>query len=165
MTYDVIIDGQSHRVEVQNVDSKFACRLDGRELNADAVIAGHDVLSIVVDGRAWEVKREIVRGDVHMVIAGERYAAELRDPRSYRARKAAGAGVEGPKQLVSPMPGKVVRVLLPEGAEVQAGQGVVVVEAMKMQNEIKSPKQGVVKKILAVEGAAVNAGEGLAIVE
>ncbi len=165
MTYDVVIDGQSHRVEVQNVDGKFACRLDGRGVNADAVIAGHDVLSIVIDGRAYEVKREIVRGDVHMVIAGERYAAELRDPRSYRARKAAGAGVEGPKKLVSPMPGKVVRVLLPEGAEVKAGQGVVVVEAMKMQNELKSFKSGTVKQVLVAEGASVTAGEVLAIIE
>ena len=63
------------------------------------------------------------------------------------------------------MPGKVVRVLASENTEVEAGQGVLVVEAMKMQNEIKSPKKGRVQKILAVEGAAVNAGDVLAIVE
>jgi biotin carboxyl carrier protein len=63
------------------------------------------------------------------------------------------------------MPGRVVRLLLTKGAEVEAGQGVVVVEAMKMQNEIKSPKKGVVQKMLAVEGATVNAGDVLAIVE
>jgi biotin carboxyl carrier protein len=63
------------------------------------------------------------------------------------------------------MPGKIVRVLVPESAEVEAGQGVVVVEAMKMQNEIKSPKKGVVRKLVAMEGAAVNAGDVLAVVE
>jgi biotin carboxyl carrier protein len=63
------------------------------------------------------------------------------------------------------MPGKVVRVLLKEESPVEAGQGVVVVEAMKMQNEIKSPKKGVVRKIVASEGAAVNAGDVLAVVE
>ena len=63
------------------------------------------------------------------------------------------------------MPGKVVRVLVKENSEVDAGQGVVVVEAMKMQNEIKSPKKGVVRKMIAAEGASVNAGDVLAVVE
>jgi biotin carboxyl carrier protein len=63
------------------------------------------------------------------------------------------------------MPGKVVRVLVREKEEVQAGQGVVVVEAMKMQNELKSPKQGIVQKVMAKEGANVNAGDVLLIVE
>jgi len=166
MTYEVTIDGKMHRVELaRGPDARPLCRLDGRELNVDAVEAGRDVLSIVIDGRAWEVKRERVGADMHLMIAGERYAAEVRDPRSFRARKAAGAGLEGPKKLVSPMPGKVVRVLVAAGAEVEAGQGVIVVEAMKMQNEIKSPKKGKVSKIIAAEGATVNAGEALAIVE
>jgi biotin carboxyl carrier protein len=63
------------------------------------------------------------------------------------------------------MPGKIVRVLVSQGAEVEAGTGVLVVEAMKMQNEIKSPKKGTIQKILVSEGAAVNAGDVLAIVE
>ena len=146
-------------------DRKLQCFLDARELNVDAVEAGRDILSIVIDGRAWEVKRERAGGEMHLMIAGERYAAEVRDPRSFRARQAAGAGLEGPKKLVSPMPGKVVRVLVAAGAEVEAGQGIIVVEAMKMQNEIKSPKKGKVSRIVAAEGATVNAGEPLAIVE
>jgi biotin carboxyl carrier protein len=63
------------------------------------------------------------------------------------------------------MPGKVVRILLGEGADVQAGDGVLVVEAMKMQNEVKSPKRGTIQRIVVSEGAAVNAGDVLAIVE
>ena len=63
------------------------------------------------------------------------------------------------------MPGKVVRILVHEHSEVEAGSGVVVVEAMKMQNEIKSPKQGTIQKVLVSEGAAVNAGDVLVIVE
>jgi biotin carboxyl carrier protein len=69
------------------------------------------------------------------------------------------------KKIVAPMPGKVVRILAREGTEVQAGQGIIVVEAMKMQNELKSPKQGVVQKIEVTEGATVNAGDVLVIVE
>ena len=63
------------------------------------------------------------------------------------------------------MPGKVVRILVAHGTEVEAGAGVLVVEAMKMQNEVKSPKNGTIQKILVKEGAAVNAGDVLAIVE
>ena len=72
---------------------------------------------------------------------------------------------KGPRKLVALMPGKVVRVLVEEKAEVEAGQGVIVVEAMKMQNEIKSPKQGRVVKIVAQVGASVNAGDVLAVIE
>ena len=63
------------------------------------------------------------------------------------------------------MPGKIVRVLVTEGVSIEAGAGVLVVEAMKMQNELKSPKKGTIQKILVSEGAAVNAGDVLAIVE
>jgi biotin carboxyl carrier protein len=166
VTYEIIIDGTMHRVELtRGPHAQLACRLDGCEVKVDAVEAGRDILSIVIEGRAWEVKRERSNRDLQLMIAGERYAAEVRDPRSLRARKAAGPGLKGPKKLVSPMPGKVVRVLVAPGAEVEAGSGVIVIEAMKMQNEIKSPKKGIVRKILTVEGATVNAGEALAIVE
>jgi biotin carboxyl carrier protein len=90
---------------------------------------------------------------------------ELRDPRSLHSRRAEGDKAAGVKKIVAPMPGKVVRILVSQGAEVKSGQGVIVVEAMKMQNELKSPKQGVVQKIAVAEGAAVNAGELLVIVE
>jgi biotin carboxyl carrier protein len=72
---------------------------------------------------------------------------------------------EGRQQLTAPMAGKVVRVLLKPNDEVAAGQGVVVVEAMKMQNEIKSPKAGRVIEIRVIEGATVTANQILAIVE
>ena len=73
--------------------------------------------------------------------------------------------LKGARPLVAPMPGKVVRFLVTANSTVEAGQGVVVVEAMKMQNEIKSPKKGRVVKLAVAEGAAVNAGDVLAIVE
>ena len=78
----------------------------------------------------------------------------------------AGAGaIEGAAEIKTAMPGKIVRVLLDEGAEVQAGDGVIVVEAMKMQNEMKAPKDGVIKEIRFPEGATVNAGDVLAVIE
>lgn len=165
MLYDVAIDGKSYRLELERVEAHWQCRLDGREIHVDAVLARRDVLSILIDGRAYEIKREHTATDVHLWVGSARYSAELRDPRSLRSRRAGMAAEEGPQRLLASMPGKVVRVLLQEKAAVEAGQGILVVEAMKMQNEIKSPKKGTVQKIVATEGTAVNAGDLLAIVE
>jgi biotin carboxyl carrier protein len=165
MTYDVIVDGKSHRLELQRTGGVWHCALDGRPLQIDAVLARPDVLSLLIEGKAYEIKRERTAADVHLWIGSSRYAVELRDPRSLRSRHAASGDDAGPRKLVAPMPGKVVRVLVAEKAAVEAGQGLVVVEAMKMQNEIKSPKPGVVQRLLVAEGAAVNAGDVLAIVE
>ena len=165
MVYEVSIDGTAHRLELAKADSGWLCRLDGQEINVDAVIPRPDVLSLLIDGRSFEIKREQSATDLHLWVGNTRFAVELRDPRSLRSRRD-GAGQEaGPKKLVAPMPGKIVRVLVPEKSEVEAGQGILVVEAMKMQNEIKSPKKGIVQKVIAVAGASVNAGDVLAIVE
>ena len=165
MTYEVVIDGTTHRVELSREEGKWECRLDGRPVSVDAVLSRHDVLSLVIDGSAFEVKREVTPTDLHLWVGSARYTAAVRDPRSLRARKDARAGAQGTKKVLAPMPGRVVRLLVAEMAEVQAGQGLLVIEAMKMQNELRSPKKGVVKRILAAEGATVNAGEVVAIVE
>ncbi len=164
MTYDVSIDGKNFRLEVNRADGRWLCRLDGREVEVDAVLARPDVLSLRIGNKAYEVKCERVAGETHLWVGSARFAAEVRDPRSLRGR-ARAVDDRGPKKLTAPMPGKIVRVLVSEGAAVDAGAGVLVMEAMKMQNEIKSPKKGKIQRILVSEGAAVNAGDVLAIVE
>ena len=165
MIVDITIEGQKHRLELDRADGGWRCKLDGRDVKLDAVLARRDVLSVLVHGKAYEVKRERTATDTHLWVGPVRYSAELSDPRSLRSRKAKAGLDHGPIKLLAPMPGKVVRVLAPAKTEVDAGQGVLVVEAMKMQNELKSPKKGIVQKIMASEGAAVNAGDVLAIVE
>jgi|SRR5579871_1131805 len=164
MTYEIAIDGRSHRLDLEQVEGRWSCRLDGRQIEVDAVLARPDVISLRIGNKAYEVKCERVGGDTHIWVGSARFAAEVRDPRSLRGRVRA-VDEHGPRKLTAPMPGKIVRVLVSEGAEVEAGAGILVVEAMKMQNEVKSPKKGIVQKILVREGAAVNAGEVLAIVE
>ena len=164
MLFDVTIEGRKHRLELDHREGRWQSKLDGRDVPLDAAPAGRDVLSVLVDGKAYEVKRERTPTETHFWVGPVRYAAELSDPRSFRSRKARAGLENGPVKLVSSMPGKVVRVLAGEKTEVEAGQGEQVVEAMKMQNEIKSPKKGIVQKILASEGAAVNAGDVLAVV-
>jgi biotin carboxyl carrier protein len=164
MTYDVSIDGKNYRLELDRVEGHWACRLDGRTIEVDAVLVRPDVLSLRIGNKAYEVKCERVAQDLHVWVGSAPFAAEVRDPRSLRSRVRA-VDDHGPRKLTAPMPGKIVRVLVSRGAEVEAGAGVLVVEAMKMQNEIKSPKKGTIQKILVIEGAAVNAGDVLAIVE
>ena len=164
MTYDIAIDGKNYRLDLNRIDGRWHCQLDGREIEVDAVLARPDVLSLRISNKAYEVKCERVASDLHIWVGSVRYAAEVRDPRSLRGR-ARAVDEHGPKKLTAPMPGKVVRILVTQGAEIEAGAGVLVVEAMKMQNEVKSPKKGTVQKILVNEGAAVNAGDVLAIVE
>ncbi len=164
MTYDITIDGKNYRLDLNRAEGRWSCRLDGREVEVDAVLARPDVLSVRIGNKAYEVKYERVAGDMYLWVGSARFAAEVRDPRSLRGR-ARAVEDHGPKKLTAPMPGKIVRVLVSQGDEVEAGSGVLVVEAMKMQNEIKSPKKGTIQKILVSEGAAVNAGDVLAIVE
>jgi len=165
MKYDIFIDGCRHSLELQAKGAYWTCILDGQEFEANPVVVRRDVLSLVIGGKAYEIKRERSPEGIYIWVAGKRYAAEVSDPRSFRSRQAAPGVDSGPKKLLAPMPGRVVRVLVEEKSEVDAGQGVLVVEAMKMQNELKSPKKGRVQRIMASVGASVNAGEVLAIVE
>ena len=165
MLYEVTIDDQTYQLELVRSEGGWRCRLDGKDIPVDGVLARRDVLSLLIDRKAYEIKRERTPTGLYLSLGSARYAAEVRDPRSLGSRKLRGGEDEGLKKLIAPMPGKVVRVLLRENAEVELGQGVLVVEAMKMQNEVQSPKKGVVQKILADVGAAVNAGDVLAIVE
>jgi acetyl/propionyl-CoA carboxylase alpha subunit len=164
MLFEVTIDGKNYRLKLDRNDGRWRCHLDGREFEVDAILVRPDVLSLRVGNTAYEVKSERVAGDLYLWLGGTRFGAEVRDPRSLRGRTRAGED-HGPKKIVAPMPGKVVRLLVADGDEVELGSGVAVVEAMKMQNEIKSPKKGTVRKILKNEGEAVNAGDVLAIVE
>ncbi|MGA8764635.1 MAG: biotin/lipoyl-containing protein [Candidatus Sulfotelmatobacter sp.] len=174
MTYDVAIDGKNYRLEFDRleldrvkpdrVDGGWSCRLDGREVAVDAVLARPCVLSLRIGDTIYEVKCERMGRDLYVWVGDQRFTSDVRDPRSLRGRIRA-ADDHGPRKLTAPMPGKVVRVLVREGEGVEAGTGVIVVEAMKMQNEIKSPKKGRMQKILVAAGAAVNAGDVLAIVE
>jgi len=164
MTYDILIDARHYRLELECGQKGWSCRIDGRPIEVDAVLARPNVLSLAIGNKVYEVKSEQVGADLHLWVGSVLFAVEVSDPRSLRGR-ARSRDDRGPQKLTAPMPGKVVRVLVSQGAEVEAGAGILVVEAMKMQNEVKSPKKGTIQKILVTEGTAVNAGDVLAIVE
>jgi len=125
----------------------------------DILVVEPGVYSVLVGGASYEVR--VSGGEAF--IDGHRYNIETEDPRQWK-RSGSGAGVHGPAAIVAPMPGKIVRVLVAEGDEVEAGQGIVVVEAMKMQNELKAPRAGRVTSLRVKTGDSVNAGAVLATV-
>ena len=167
MIYEVTIAEKTYRVELVRAgeDGAWACKLNGRDFPMDVVAVQEGVLSLLTNGKSYEVKQEIVGAETNVAVGHERFPVTVRDPRSFRSRSRAGASEQGVKKITAPMPGKVVRILAAVGAQVEAGQSVIVIEAMKMQNELKAPKTGTVKKINAVEGAAVEAGQSLAEIE
>ncbi len=165
MIYEVTLGEKTYRVELTRAGEQWKCRLDGRELAVDIVYGQNGVLSLLLGGKSYEVKQETVGAETNIVVGHERFNASVRDPRSFRSRSRVGAAEQGVMKIKAPMPGKVVRVLAGVGTQVELGQSVIVIEAMKMQNELKAPKNGVVKKINVAEGAAVDAGQALAEVE
>ena len=167
MTYEVTIDGATYSVELErgNEQDSWRCRIGGREVALDAVFPEPGVLSLILGGRSFEYQRESGTGEVCLVEGDSRYQVTVRDPRSYRGRKAASAAHGGPKNVRAPMPGRILRVLVARGDQVEAGAALLVIEAMKMQNEIRSPKKGTVRKLPAEAGATVSAGDLLVVVE
>ena len=165
MIYEVTIAEKVYRVELVRAEQEWKCKLDGREMPLDVVSAQDGMLSLLLQGKSYEVKQETIGGESNVVIGHERFSATVRDPRSFRSRRRSSGSEQGVMKIKAPMPGKVVRILAPAGTQVETGQSVVVIEAMKMQNELKAPKTGVVKKINVDEGAAVDAGQALAEVE
>jgi biotin carboxyl carrier protein len=167
MIFDVTVNDRDYRVELhRNEDggnANWTCRVNGDTVEVNAAATANGVLSLLIGGLSYEVVE--APGQQQLALSGQRYTIEVRDLRSLRSRRSRTATLEGPKKVVAPMPGKVVRVIAPEGTEVEQGAGVIVIEAMKMQNELKSPKKGKVAKIAVAEGAAVNPGDVLAIIE
>lgn len=186
------IHGQDHTLEV-NFQSELTCAFDGVAFSAEVAEVRPGVYSVLIGGRSFAARvdetspstfaqggeRQPNRstkatsndgsgtassGEYAVHVDGVSYTVSVRDPRR-RRRDRTELALEGRQTVKAPMPGKVIRVLVSEGQAVDAGQGLVVVEAMKMQNEIKCPKAGNVQKVLVGEGKAVNAGETLVIVE
>jgi acetyl/propionyl-CoA carboxylase alpha subunit len=142
------------------------CSVDGRAISLDVRPLEPGVMSLLVtypDGAGRQYRCVL---DGHgVVISGRRFGFEVDDPRSLQGRRGAGAGTEGPRPLKAPMPGRVVRMLVQVGEEVAEGQGMVVIEAMKMQNELKSPKAGRVMRVGVAVGDTVGSGDVLVVVE
>lgn len=160
MKTDANVDGRAAKFQADN--DRLRYERDGETIEREYSIAplGAGSYSVLIDGRSYSV----IAADGAIRVNGREFSIELFDPRQMRRHGTGGIG-EGRQNIVAPMPGKVVRVLVAAGDAVEAGQGLVVVEAMKMQNEMKSPKTGKVVEVKTKPDATVAAGDVLMVIE
>lgn len=145
---------------------RYAVTVEGKRREVDALTLPHGAVSLLLEGDSHAVEFEEKGEKVAVLLGSQVTPLEVVDARRQRLR-AAGTGMvaEGRQIIESPMPGKVVKVFVKLGDAVTAGQGLVVVEAMKMENELKAPRAGKVVEVTAVEGATVENGAKLLVVE
>lgn len=166
MNYEVTMSGKTRVVELVCRDDVWKISLDGKELDASVVEVAPNTFSVLLNGESHQIRiAPRPGGTLTVYTATTEYPTEVIDPRLWRGGRHSSLELEGRQPITAPMPGKIVKLLVAQGDAVEAGQGLMVVEAMKMQNEIRSPKCGKVEKLLAREGHAVNAGDVLAWVE
>lgn len=166
-TSHITMGGRTHKVSMNGDEP---AQVDGVSLAVEARLLSPGVLSLLLtlpDGRTQSFRciadPATATEPAAVLIDGVRIPYTLSDPRSLRAASS-GAADSGPRALKAPMPGRIVRVLVADGEAVEAGQGCVVIEAMKMQNELKAPRAGQVTKLTATAGETVASGANLLII-
>lgn len=160
------IGGEDATVELPgDLASSLTFLVDGETGQANVQPVGPGAYSIIADGKSYDVRvYEHGGGDMDVAVNGVAHHVTLKDPRRWTPGESSG-GSAGPQQVKAPMPGKVAKLLVHEGEEVEAGQGLVIIEAMKMQNEMKAPRAGIIAAVKVSEGGPVAAGDVLVVVE
>jgi biotin carboxyl carrier protein len=160
-------DAAPTELEVETLgEGRYAVTLDGRKFELESLVLPHGAVSMIVEGQSFSVEFDEKGDEVGVLLRGQLTRFDVADERKLRMRAAtAGFSVEGKQTVTAPMPGKIVKIFVKVGEEVTEGQGLVVVEAMKMENELKSPKAGKVTEIITKEGATVENGAPLVVVE
>lgn len=169
MHYVAFVDGRETSVEILEVaPDNYRVMIDGRSHDVDARNTDETSMSMLIDDRSYSIESERVsHSDQNLKIGGQVVGVEILDLRRVQLKRSQESlvGEAGPTEVTSPMPGKVVALMVEEGQEVVEGQGLVVVEAMKMENELRSPKTGTVRSVRAAVGDAVDGGAILCVVE
>lgn len=162
MFFDATVSGRTARLEVREANGRFRVRVGERTLELDLVETGPHHVSVLSEGVSYDLTLEKTAEGFAVLCRGDRFDVELKDA-------ARGAVLEkvahtGPHKMTAPMPGKIVKVLVGVGESVEAGRGLLVMEAMKMENELKTTRTGTVLRIMVEEGQAVEMGALLLIV-
>ena len=168
MKLNAELNNEKHAVEIKRDGDKVFAEIDGRRYQLEVSEPEAGVYLFKNGSKVYEVRVApgVNPGDPYSVRLGSNEVdIRIEDPKRLRGSGGDHQHGEGVAEIKTAMPGKVVRIIAEAGATVQKGDGVIVVEAMKMQNEMKSPKDGVVKEIRVAEGKTDNAGQVLVIIE
>jgi biotin carboxyl carrier protein len=167
MAFIAKLGEETYTVEIEDIGkSLYRIAVDGNEFLVDGKKTGRTSYSLIVDNRSFEIDVDNTEDEYRVLVDGRNYHVNLVDERKMRVGGAqSGLQLQGRQKVSVPMPGKVTAVLVSEGDAVEKGQGLIIVEAMKMENEVCSPITGEVKEIKVKAGDAVEGGAVLAIVE
>jgi biotin carboxyl carrier protein len=159
MELELNIENQLRKLQVEFKDGQYHVNLDGKEYLVNSSVISDHCLSLLVNGKAFTVYLTEANGKKYISIGGEQFLVQETALESVRASSRDSSGIAEEPVAASPMPGKVVKILVKAGDKVERGQGLVIVEAMKMENEIKSPVNGIVEKISFAPGDLVDAAQ------
>ncbi|MFQ6015299.1 MAG: biotin/lipoyl-containing protein [Anaerolineae bacterium] len=164
MKYTAVVEGQEFEIEIGPEET---VTVNGRQYDVDfRSIDGQHVYSLLLNNRSFEILAEGTKDTYEVLVEGERHEVQVYDERSKRLADL-GDRVSGPRGntlVKAPMPGLVISVTAQEGQRVKAGDGLIILEAMKMENELRAPWEGVVKKVQVVAGDTVDQGQVLAVI-
>ena len=163
-TFEILIGDNRETITVHRSENRAQVLLRGQVLEVDVAELAQNTFSLIVGGRSYDVTVDKMEESFHVLVNGIFFEISLIDPKKFQRYSPGLFDTTEPVPVRAPMPGKVVKLLVGEGDTVKEGQGVAVVEAMKMQNELKSPKTGRVEKVNVAESQTVSAGESLVIV-
>jgi len=162
--YEATVGERVLRVEVRRENAGLEVRLDGKKIDVDFLEVGPRFASLILDGRSHEIGLEQKDFGYRVLLRDELLEVQLQEA----ARGVASSlkkAAHGAAKVTAPMPGKIVRLLAQKEQAVAAGQGLVVMEAMKMENELKAPRAGRVREIKVGEGQAVETGALLVVLD
>lgn len=162
MYFDASTSGKTARVEVRESRGHYRVTIGDKTLDLDLVKIGASGLSVLVDGVSHDLGLEKTPEGFAVLVRGDRFDVDLKD--AVKGEALGKVAHKGPLRLTAPMPGKIVKVLVSPGETVEAGRGVLVMEAMKMENELKAARAGVVQEIKVKEGQAVEMGALLLVI-
>jgi biotin carboxyl carrier protein len=160
--FDASTAGGSALLEVREVQGRYRVTIGDKTMELDLVKAGENDVSVLVDGASHDLTLEKTPGGFAVIVRGDRFDVDLKD--AVQGVTLGPATPTGPLKLTAPMPGKIVKVLVAPGDAVEAGRGVLVMEAMKMENELKAARAGTVQEVRVKEGQAVEMGALLLII-
>lgn len=168
MRYTAKINDHTYTIEVTEGADRLELAVDGQRVEADWEWLGRDRdMSLLLDGRSYDIKIEPNNGQLLIYYGGERFECSVQDERIAELRRLAGdTGLAGgPAEIKAPMPGLILKLFVEPGQEVTRGERLLIIEAMKMENELKAPRDGIVKTIHCQTQEAVEQGKVLLALE